>query len=298
MLELAGPPVAEAVYEELKAQLAHLPYVPHLRVVRVGEDPASVSYVRLKDRQARKIGLSSQVDVFPEDTSEQALLEHIARLNADDGIDGILVQFPTPRQIRQQAVLEAIDPAKDVDGLTPVNAGRLWSGQEALESCTPAGIMRLLGHYGITVAGKEVVIVNRSNLVGKPLAAMMLRENATVTIAHSRTQNMAEITRRAEILVTAVGRAGFITPEMVRPGAVIIDVSVNRVGRNDQGRDILAGDCVPEVARVASALTPVPGGVGPMTVAMLLFNTVKAAVRRRGEPGMILSRGEPGSRSR
>ncbi|RIH84396.1 bifunctional methylenetetrahydrofolate dehydrogenase/methenyltetrahydrofolate cyclohydrolase [Calidithermus roseus] len=294
MLELAGPPVAEAVYEELKAKLTHLPYVPHLRVVRVGEDPASVSYVRLKDRQARKIGLSSQVDVFPEDTSEATLLEHIARLNADDGVDGILVQFPTPKQIRQQAVLEAIDPAKDVDGLTPVSAGRLWSGQEALESCTPAGIMRLLRHYSITVAGKEVVIVNRSNLVGKPLAAMMLRENATVTIAHSRTRNMAEVTRRAEILVTAVGRAGFITPEMVRPGAVVIDVSVNRVGRNEQGRDILVGDCAPEVARVASALTPVPGGVGPMTVAMLLFNTVKAAMRRRGESGTVpITTGSP-----
>ncbi|RIH84641.1 Bifunctional protein FolD protein [Calidithermus terrae] len=282
MLELAGPPVAEAVYEELKAELARLPYVPHLRVVRVGEDPASVSYVRLKDRQAKKLGLSSQVDVFPEATSEAALLEHVARLNADDGIDGILVQFPTPKQIRQQAVLEAIDPAKDVDGLTPVSAGRLWGGQEALESCTPAGIMRMLKHYGISPAGKEVVIVNRSNLVGKPLAAMMLRENATVTIAHSRTPHMAEVTRRAEILVTAVGRAGFVTPDMVRPGAVVVDVSVNRVGRNEQGRDVLVGDCTPEVAQVASALTPVPGGVGPMTVAMLLFNTVKAAVRRRG----------------
>ncbi|MER3442761.1 MAG: bifunctional 5,10-methylene-tetrahydrofolate dehydrogenase/5,10-methylene-tetrahydrofolate cyclohydrolase [Meiothermus sp.] len=282
MLELAGPPVAEAVYEELKAELARLPYVPHLRVVRVGEDPASVSYVRLKDRQAKKIGLSSQVDAFPEDTSEAALLEHVARLNADDGVDGILVQFPTPKQIRQQAVLEAIDPAKDVDGLTPMSAGRLWGGQEALESCTPAGIMRMLKHYGISPAGKEVVIVNRSNLVGKPLAAMMLRENATVTIAHSRTPHLAEVTRRAEILVTAVGRAGFVTPDMVRPGAVVVDVSVNRVGRNEQGRDVLVGDCTPEVAQVASALTPVPGGVGPMTVAMLLFNTVKAAVRRRG----------------
>ncbi|MDX2005954.1 MAG: tetrahydrofolate dehydrogenase/cyclohydrolase catalytic domain-containing protein [Meiothermus sp.] len=281
MIELSGPPVAEAVYEELKAKLAGLPYVPHLRVVRVGEDPASVSYVRLKDRQAKKIGLDSQVDVFAEGISQEELLEHVRALNADDGVDGILVQFPTPRHISQQAVLETISPLKDVDGLTPVSAGRLWMGEEALESCTPAGVMRILRYYGVSVSAREVVIINRSNLVGKPLAAMMLRENATVTIAHSRTADLPAVARRADILVTAVGRPGFITPEWVKPGAAVVDVSINRVGQNDKGRDILVGDCAPEVASVASALTPVPGGVGPMTVAMLLSNTVTAAMRRR-----------------
>lgn len=281
MRELAGPPVAEAVYEELKSQLEGLPYVPHLRVVRVGEDPASVSYVRLKDRQAKKIGLSSQVDVFPETITQPELLDHIRQLNADDGVDGILVQFPTPKHISQQAILETIDPRKDVDGLTPVNAGRLWMGEEALESCTPAGVMRLLQHYQIPIAGKEVVIVGRSNLVGKPLAAMMLRSNATVTLAHSRTQDLAAVCRRADILVAAVGRAGLIGAEMVGPHAVVIDVGINRVGQNENGRDILVGDVAPEVASVAAALTPVPGGVGPMTVAMLLANTIKAAQMRR-----------------
>lgn len=282
MLELSGPPVAEAVYQELQVQLSKLPYVPHLRVVRLGEDPASVSYVRLKDRQARKLGLSSQVDVFPESTSQDELLTHIARLNADPEVDGILVQSPVPRQVDFNTVLEAISPLKDVDGLTPPNAGRLWMGLEALESCTPAGVMRILKHYQIPLAGKEVVIVGRSNLVGKPLAALMLRENATVTLAHSRTQDLPAVCRRADVLVAAVGKVGLITPDMVRPGAVVVDVGINRVGQNEKGRDILVGDVVPAVAEVASALTPVPGGVGPMTVAMLLHNTVKAAIRRRG----------------
>lgn len=284
MLELSGPPVAEAVYRELQTLLATLPYVPHLRVVRLGDDPASVAYVRLKDRQAKRLGLSSQVDVFPESTSQEELLAHIARLNADPEVDGILVQSPVPKQVDFNAVLEAIDPLKDVDGLTPVNAGRMWMGLEALESCTPAGVMRLLKHYQIPLAGKEVVIVGRSNLVGKPLAALMLREHATVTLAHSRTQDLAAVCRRADVLVAAVGKAGLITPEMVRPGAVVVDVGINRVGQNEKGRDILVGDVAPGVAAVASALTPVPGGVGPMTVAMLLYNTVIAAMRRRGRP--------------
>ncbi|KZK15357.1 bifunctional methylenetetrahydrofolate dehydrogenase/methenyltetrahydrofolate cyclohydrolase FolD [Meiothermus taiwanensis] len=284
MLELSGPPVAEAVYQELQVLLATLPYVPHLRVVRLGDDPASVAYVRLKDRQAKRLGLSSQVDVFPESTSQEELLAHIAQLNADPQVDGILVQSPVPKQVDFNAVLEAIDPQKDVDGLTPVNAGRMWMGLEALESCTPAGIMRILKHYQIPLAGKEVVIVGRSNLVGKPLAALMLREHATVTIAHSRTQDLAAVCRRADILVAAVGKAGLITPEMVRPGAVVVDVGINRVGQNEKGRDILVGDVAPGVAAVASALTPVPGGVGPMTVAMLLYNTVMAAMRRRARP--------------
>jgi methylenetetrahydrofolate dehydrogenase (NADP+)/methenyltetrahydrofolate cyclohydrolase len=283
MIELSGPPVAEAIYSELKTTLAQLLYTPHLRVVRVGEDPASVSYVRLKERQAKRIGLEGQVDVFPEATTQAELLEHLRELNAQGNVDGILVQFPTPKHISQQAVLETINPVKDVDGLTPVSAGRLWMGERGLEPCTPAGIMRMLRHYGIVVAGKEVVIVNRSNLVGKPLAALMLRENATVTLAHSRTKDLSQVTRRADVLVTAVGRPNFISAAMVKPGAVVVDVSVNRVGQNEKGRDILVGDCAEDVAGVASALTPVPGGVGPMTVAMLLYNTVKAALERRSD---------------
>ncbi len=282
MLVLSGPPVAEAVYQELTARLAQLPFVPHLRVVRLGEDPASVAYVRLKNRQARKLGLSSQVDVFPASTSQNELLAHIALLNADPGVDGILVQSPVPKQIDFNTVLEAICPQKDVDGLTPANAGRLWMGLDALESCTPAGVIRILKHYQIPLSGREAVIVGRSNLVGKPLAAMLLRENATVTLAHSRTHGLASVCLRAELLVAAVGRVRLITPDMVRPGAVVVDVGINRVGQSEKGRDILVGDVAPEVAEVASALTPVPGGVGPMTVAMLLHNTVVAATRRRG----------------
>jgi methylenetetrahydrofolate dehydrogenase (NADP+)/methenyltetrahydrofolate cyclohydrolase len=282
MLVLSGPPVAEAVYQELKAHLHQLSFVPHLRVVRLGEDPASVAYVRLKSRQARRLGLSSQVDVFPASTSQNELLAHIAELNADPGVDGILVQSPVPKQIDFNTVLEAICPLKDVDGLTPANAGRLWMGLDGLESCTPAGVIRILKHYQVPLSGREAVIVGRSNLVGKPLAAMLLRENATVTLAHSRTQGLASVCCRAELLVAAVGRVRLITPDMVRPGAVVVDVGINRVGQSVRGRDILVGDVAPEVAEVASALTPVPGGVGPMTVAMLLHNTVVAATRRRG----------------
>lgn len=281
MLSLSGPPVAEAVYAEVRQMLAGMPYVPQLRVVRLGQDPASVSYVRLKDRQAKALGLRSQVSVLPEETSQAELLAYIEQLNYDSDIDGILVQSPVPPHISFSAVLEAIDPAKDLDGLTPANTGKLWMGLEALEPCTPAGIMRMLLHYGVALSGLQVLIINRSNLVGKPLAALMLRQNATVTLAHSRTQNLAQHCRNADILVSAVGRPNFITPDMVKPGAIVVDVSVNRVGQNSQGRDILVGDCHPEVAQVAAALTPVPGGVGPMTVAMLLANTVKAAKLRR-----------------
>ncbi len=281
MVELSGPPVAEAVYLELQEKLSSLSYTPHLRVVRVGEDPASVSYVRLKDRQAHKIGLSSQVDVFPESISQDELLAHIRILNNDESVDGILVQFPVPKHINQGAILETISPDKDVDGLTATSAGRLWMGEDGLESCTPAGVMQILKHYGLSVSGKDVVIVGRSNLVGKPLAAMMLREGATVTIAHSKTSDLAGVCRRADILVAAVGRAGLVTKDMIRDGAIVIDVGINRVGQNEKGRDILIGDVAKDVSGVASALTPVPGGVGPMTVAMLLSNTIKAAILRR-----------------
>jgi methylenetetrahydrofolate dehydrogenase (NADP+)/methenyltetrahydrofolate cyclohydrolase len=272
---LSGHEVAEAVYRELRETLASLPFVPSLRVIRLGEDPASVSYVRLKDRRARELGLRSQVEVYPEDFPEEAFLERIEALNRDEDVDGILVQLPLPRHIRAERILEAISPLKDVDGFHPVNVGRLWSGGEGLFPCTPLGVVRLLKHYGVGLKGKEVVVLGRSNIVGKPLAALLLREDATPTLAHSKTQDLPEVTRRAEVLVVAVGRPHLVRKGWVRPGAVVVDVGVNRV----EGK--LLGDVHPEVAEVASALTPVPGGVGPMTVAMLMANTVKAALLRR-----------------
>jgi methylenetetrahydrofolate dehydrogenase (NADP+)/methenyltetrahydrofolate cyclohydrolase len=272
---LSGHEVAEAVYKELKEKLASLSFVPSLRVIRLGEDPASVSYVRLKDRRARELGLRSQVEVYPEDFPEEALLERIEALNRDEDVDGLLVQLPLPPHIRAERVLEAISPLKDVDGFHPVNVGRLWSGGEGLFPCTPLGVIRLLRHYGVELRGKEVVVIGRSNIVGKPLAALLLREDATPTLAHSKTENLPEVTRRAEVLVVAAGRPHLVRKAWVRPGAVVVDVGVNRV----EGK--LLGDVHPEVAEVASALTPVPGGVGPMTVAMLMANTVKAALLRR-----------------
>ncbi|WP_105317912.1 bifunctional 5,10-methylenetetrahydrofolate dehydrogenase/5,10-methenyltetrahydrofolate cyclohydrolase [Thermus tenuipuniceus] len=276
---LSGDEVAETVYRELRETLSSLPFVPSLRVIRLGEDPASVSYVRLKDKRARELGLLSQVEVFPADTPEEALLERIEALNQDPEVDGILVQLPLPAHIRTERVLEAISPLKDVDGFHPLNVGKLWSGGEGLFPCTPLGVVRLLKHYGVELRGKEVVVLGRSNIVGKPLAGLLLREDATVTVAHSRTRNLPEVTRRAEVLVVAVGRPHLVRKEWVRPGAIVVDVGVNRV----EGK--LLGDVHPEVAEVASALTPVPGGVGPMTVAMLMANTVKAALlRRHGAP--------------
>jgi len=272
---LSGHEAAEAVYKELKEKLASLSFVPSLRVIRLGEDPASVSYVRLKDRRARELGLRSQVEVYPEDFPEEALLERIEALNRDEDVDGILVQLPLPRHIRAERILEAISPLKDVDGFHPVNVGRLWSGGEGLFPCTPLGVIRLLRHYGVELRGKEVVVIGRSNIVGKPLAALLLREDATPTLAHSKTENLPEMTRRAQVLVVAAGRPHLVRKAWVRPGAVVVDVGVNRV----EGR--LLGDVHPEVAEVAGALTPVPGGVGPMTVAMLMANTVKAALLRR-----------------
>jgi methylenetetrahydrofolate dehydrogenase (NADP+)/methenyltetrahydrofolate cyclohydrolase len=275
-LEMRGHAVARALYDELREVLAGLSYTPALRVVRLGDDPASVSYTRLKDKRARELGMDSQVIALPASTSEAELLGLIDELNADDGVDGILVQLPLPEHVDEGRVIEAISPAKDVDGFHPYNVGRLWAGKETLAPCTPAGIIRMLAHYGIELEGREAVIVGRSNIVGKPLAALLLRRNATVTVAHSRTRDLAAVTRRAEVLVAAVGRPGFIGPEMVAEGAVLVDVGISRVG------DELVGDIAPAAHEKSSAYTPVPGGIGPMTVAMLLANTVRAARRRRG----------------
>ena len=275
-LKMRGHAVASSVYDELRQVLDTLPYTPALRVVRLGDDPASVSYTRLKDKRARELGLDSQVIALPLETSEAELLELIEELNRDESVDGILVQLPLPGHVSESRVIEAIAPAKDVDGFHPYNVGRLWAGEETLEPCTPAGIIRMLDHYQIELEGKEAVIVGRSNIVGKPLAALLLRRNATVTVAHSRTRDLAEVTRRAEVLVAAVGKPRFIGAGMVRPGAVLVDVGISRVD------DKLVGDIDPAAHELSTAYTPVPGGVGPMTVAMLLANTVKAARLRRG----------------
>lgn len=258
--------------------------VPGLTVVLVGEDPASQVYVRMKKKAAEKAGLVSRQITLPASTPEDELLGVIDGLNADAEVHGILVQLPLPKHIDSAKVLMAIDPAKDVDGFHPVNAGRLSVGDEAvLAPCTPAGIIEMLLRSGYNPSGKHVVVVGRSNIVGKPVALLLLRTgrggNATVTIAHSRTPDLGGITRQADILIAAVGRAGIITRDMVKPGAVVIDVGVNRVddAAAEKGYRLVGDVAFDEVAEVAGAITPVPGGVGPMTITMLLRNTLQAA---------------------
>lgn len=271
---LDGKVVAAAVAERLTAEVAALPFQPKLVFVRVGEDPASAYYVRSKERMAGRVGVASVTHVLPEGTSEAEVLALIGSLNDADDVDGILVQLPIPG-LDAERVLDAIDPAKDVDGLHPVNVGRLWSGRDALIPATPLGVMALLDHYQVPLEGREAVVVGRSNLVGKPLSALLLARHATVTLAHSRTRDLASVTRRADVLVAAVGRPRLITPEMVKPGAAVLDVGITREGSG------IAGDVHPDVAQVAGHLTPMPGGTGLMTVAMVISTTVTAARRRR-----------------
>lgn len=271
---LDGKVVSAAVVERVKAEVASLAFQPKLVFVRVGEDPASAYYVRSKERMAERVGVTSVTHVLPEGTAEAEVLDLIASLNADDDVDGILVQLPIPG-LDADRVIDAIDPAKDVDGLHPVNVGRLWSGRDALVPATPLGVMALLDHYGVELEGREAVVVGRSNLVGKPLAALLLKRHATVTLAHSRTHDLGEVTRRADVLVAAVGRPRLITVDMVKPGAAVLDVGITR---EEEG---IAGDVHPDVARTAGYLTPMPGGTGLMTVAMVIATTVTAARRRR-----------------
>lgn len=287
-LTLAGPPAAQALLDQARARAARLARLPELHVIRLGDDPASLSYVTLKDKKAQEVGLGSTVHALPEITSQAELLALISRLNADPAVSGLLVQLPLPAHIGSAVILEAINPDKDVDGFHPVNVGRLWSGSPGLSPCTPAGILALLDHYRIPVSGKHAVIVGRSNIVGKPLAALLLARDATVTVAHSRTPDLGAVTRQAEVLLVAVGRPHLITPEMVRPGVAVVDVGINRVGMTGSGRAKLAGDVHPDVAEIASALTPVPGGVGPMTVAQLIMNTVLAAERMQASEHALM----------
>jgi len=271
-----GKAVAAAVEQEVRESLERLRYRPSLVAVRVGNDPASEVYVRNKARKARELGLRGDERIFPTSISEADLLAEVGGLNGDGEVDGILVQLPLPKHIDSKKIIEAIDPAKDVDGFHPINVGRLHLGRPTLVPCTPGGVIRLIDSTGTAIEGKRAVVVGRSDIVGKPMAALLLQRNATVTIAHSRTVDLDSITAQADILVAALGKPRFVRAEMVRPGAMVIDVGISRV----DGR--LVGDVDFEpVKEVAGWITPVPGGVGPMTIAMLMRNTVLAAELRR-----------------
>jgi methylenetetrahydrofolate dehydrogenase (NADP+) / methenyltetrahydrofolate cyclohydrolase len=269
-----GKGLAERIRAEVAADLKELGEVG-LTTILVGDDPASDIYIRRKQEAATEVGILARDYRLAEDTSEQELLELIEQLNGDDAVDGVLVQLPLPAHIDEQRALDAVDPAKDVDGFHPVNAGRLFLGQEGLVAATPTGILTLLEEYEVPLVGARAVVVGRSNIVGKPVALLLLAQHATVTICHSRTADLPAQTREADVLVVAVGQPGLIAPEMVKEGATVIDVGMNRTP------DGLRGDVDPAVAERAGLITPVPGGVGPMTIALLLRNTVRAARLRR-----------------
>jgi methylenetetrahydrofolate dehydrogenase (NADP+)/methenyltetrahydrofolate cyclohydrolase len=245
-----------------------------LATILVGEDPASHIYVGWKHKAAEEAGIETRDHRLPGSTPESDVLELLAELNADDAVDGILVQLPLPEHMDEARVIRAIDPEKDVDGLHPLNSGRLFLGEPLHVPATPSGVMVMLAEHGIELEGKEAVVIGRSELAGKPMAMLLLAENATVTICHSRTADLAAHARRADVLVAAVGRPGIVTPDMVKPGAAVVDIGVNRTENG------IVGDVDPAVAEVAGYLTPVPGGVGPMTIAMLLRNTLTAAQHR------------------
>ncbi len=259
---------------------------PSLRVVLVGDHPASRSYVTAKARAAAEAGINAETLEQPADLPQADLLALVHRLNDDPAVDGILVQLPLPDAIDEAAVIAALDPAKDVDGFHPTNVGRLWLGDPAaLAPCTPAGIIDALKRSGVALSGAHAVVVGRSQIVGKPMAALLLQQNATVTVCHSRTRDLPSVTRQADVLVAAIGRPGFVTADMVKPGATVVDVGINRVDDASRERGYrLVGDVdFASVDAVAGALTPVPGGVGPMTIATLLANTLKAARERERE---------------
>jgi methylenetetrahydrofolate dehydrogenase (NADP+)/methenyltetrahydrofolate cyclohydrolase len=275
---LDGKALGARLRAGLAGRIATLPFKPGLRVVRVGDDPASGVYVRNKDRAAAEAGFDSATIHLPETTSEADLLVEIARLNADPAVDGILVQLPLPAHIRAEAAIAAVDPRKDVDGFHPLNAGRLAAGEPGLVPCTPRGVMHLLAEAGVTLRGARALVLGRSQIVGRPMAQLLLGADCTVTIAHSRTRDLPAECRRAEILVAAAGRAEMVRGDWIAPGAVVIDVGINRL---PDGK--LVGDVAyAEALGHAGAITPVPGGVGPMTIACLLENTLEAALARRG----------------
>ncbi len=278
-----GKFIAKELRDELAKEILQCRKPPHLTVILIGEDPASQSYVRSKSKNCKKAGISTETLQFPASFSQEDLLKLLDKLNNDPDVNGILIQLPLPDHIDEKIVIEKIDPIKDVDGFHPVNVGKLTSGlEDTFYPCTPAGIVELLLHENYEISGKHVVVVGRSNIVGKPVGLLLLKKgsrgDATVTYCHSRTPNLPEITRQADILIAAVGRSEMITREMVKPDAIVIDVGMNRV--DDQSRPKgyrLTGDVkFDEVSQIAKAITPVPGGVGPMTIIMLLKNTLKA----------------------
>jgi methylenetetrahydrofolate dehydrogenase (NADP+)/methenyltetrahydrofolate cyclohydrolase len=286
------------VAEEVKL-LAAQGIRPGLAAVLVGHLPASEIYVRSKVKTCGELGLFSEMIEPPDTVTTEEMLALVAGLNARDDIDGILIQLPLPTHVDAKLLLDSVMPEKDVDGFHPVNAGRLQAGRPALAPCTPAGVVQILKRGGIPISGKHAVVVGRSDIVGKPAAMLLLHENATVTICHSKTRDLPSITRQADILVAAIGRAGFVTPEMVKPGATVIDVGINRItdlaeferlfagdGRRaeifSKRGSTIVGDVHPRAFKIAGAYTPVPGGVGPLTIAMLMANTVRAAKLRRG----------------
>jgi len=288
---ISGTETAKAIREELRAEVARLKeqhdLVPGLVTVLVGENPASQSYVAAKNKTAHNLGIHSEQVTLPSDTSEEDLLALVDKYNNDPAIHGILVQLPLPGHIDEAKVLYAIDPEKDVDGFHPVNVGKMVLGEPCFLPCTPHGVLELLQRSGVETSGAEVVVVGRSNIVGKPVANLMLQKraggNATVTLCHTRTRDMDFHTRRADILIVAAGVANMIKADQVKEGVVVIDVGVNRIGKSESGKAILAGDVEFEsVKEKAAAITPVPGGVGPMTITMLMKNTVQAARQSAG----------------
>ena len=299
---LDGAAIAAAIKQEVAEEvraLATLGVWPGLAAVLVGNVAASEIYVRSKVQACAELGLYGDLITPPADVTTGQMLSLVAQLNARDDIDGVLIQLPLPAQVDAKVLLDAVDPAKDVDGLHPVNAGRLLAGRPALAPCTAAGIIEILKRSGIPIAGQHTVVVGRSDIVGKPVAMLLLHQNATVTICHSKTQNLGEVTRQADILVAAIGRPGFIAPQMVKPGATLVDVGINRLTtreefdrffKGDVRREAtflkrgstIVGDIDPKAFELAGAYTPVPGGVGLLTIAMLMSNTVRAARMRRG----------------
>jgi methylenetetrahydrofolate dehydrogenase (NADP+)/methenyltetrahydrofolate cyclohydrolase len=302
---LDGAAIAAAIKQEVAEgvrALAAQGITPGLAAVLVGHVPASEIYVRSKVQACAELGLYSDLITPPDTVTTEEMLSLVAQLNARDDVDGILIQLPLPAQVDSKALLDAVDPAKDVDGFHPVNAGRLLAGRPALAPCTPAGVIEILKRSDIPIAGQHAVIVGRSDIVGKPVAMLLLHQNATVTICHSKTRDLPAITRQADILVAAIGRPGFITPDMVKPGATLVDVGINRVTTREEfdrffkGNEkreaafakrgsVVVGDIDPKAFELAGAYTPVPGGVGLLTIAMLMSNTVRAARMRRGLPG-------------
>ncbi|WP_022854024.1 bifunctional methylenetetrahydrofolate dehydrogenase/methenyltetrahydrofolate cyclohydrolase FolD [Thermodesulfatator atlanticus] len=294
---ISGKEISQEIREELKKEVKELKekhgVTPGLVTILVGENPASVSYVTAKQRTAHDLGFHSVQENLPEDVSEDELLKMIEKYNNDPAIHGILVQLPLPKHISEQKVLYAIDPRKDVDGFHPVNVGKMVIGEPCFIPCTPAGILEMLARTDVEVTGAEVVVVGRSNIVGKPVAILLMQKrkpvgNATVTVCHTATKDMVFHTKRADILIVAAGRPKVITGDMVKEGVVVIDVGVNRIGTTPEGKAILCGDVdFDSVKEKAAAITPVPGGVGPMTITMLMKNTVEAAKMWAGLPSSV-----------